>query len=148
MTEYCVPIRPLNYTECNKMFIDLVNHVKEMNIKGYTYIGFDDDDVVIDNEGKYTIINKTHLKFINSSNKNPSNKYINFYEPFVKPIYTAPEINKINELPSHCLATPSIQYALAQLILAYCQSMEGTKMGWCLKRMMHQDPALRVALLI
>ncbi len=97
---------------------DYVNLLETISIQlfyleklGYTFYGFDLNDILVIDKCIYCILNPIYIKEI-------VNKSIIFDSPFKKPFFSSPEINLIKNIPQK-ISYKSVYYSIGALIIYF-----------------------------
>jgi hypothetical protein len=150
----------LTHFQCIKLVDDLTKQIKYLQKLGFSFYGFDINDILtIDN----------HFIFCSTQNLLPlDNEAIIFYAPIKEPYFSNPELLKLTSLPSK-ISYKSCYYSLGLLVVfsllnnyllvgnelksaeeidLILQPLYNTKIYWFLKRCLDEDENKRKLLLV
>jgi len=138
-----------NYEKILRMIGCLSSQIQYLEKRGYSFLGFGLEDIIVVDDIHFFIISNKHLV---SFDKN--NLTISMMNPFVKPIFSSPEVIELIKLPGK-IFLDSCYYSLGALVVfclfdvyvfkgneiknekeieAVLKPIAQTKMYWFLKR--------------
>ena len=153
--------------ECKELSIEqvlflihfLIKQIKYLESRGYTFYGFDIEDVIMINDDTFGIITTDYLTTIEKDKEDKNKNTICFWTPFVKPYFSSPELLNLTTLPSN-ISYKSCYYSLASLAIYLLWNeyilkgneimvddeieeimtpIYNTKLYWFLKRCLHTE---------
>jgi hypothetical protein len=154
------PDKKLSYRTCIKLISDLTKQLLYLEKQGYSFYGFDIDDIIII-DGIFIFVTSRYLLPIYDNN-------IYFYSLINIPYFSSPELLKLTTLPSS-INYKSCYYSLGTLVV-FCllnnyllvgndiktseeietiiEPLNNTKLYWFIKRCLNEETLNRTLLLI
>lgn len=144
----------LSHNKCIKLIYDLTNQILYLKKLGYSFYGFDINDILVVDELFMCCSTQYVLPLVNES--------IIFYSPIKQAYFSNPELYKLTTLPSE-ISYKCCYYSLGTLVI-YCllnayinrseqiekviEPLYNTKIYWFIKRCLDPDINKRELLLI
>lgn len=147
----------LSHNKCIKLIYDLTNQILYLKKLGYSFYGFDINDILVIDDIFMFCSPQYLLPLVNES--------IIFYTPIKQPYFSNPELYNLKSLPSE-ISYKCCYYSLGSLVIycllnAYIKSVEeneeiekviqplyNTKIYWFIKRCLNSNINKRELLLI
>ena len=151
LKDYLLKNNSLSHNKCIKLIYDLTNQILYLKKLGYSFYGFDINDIlVVDDLFMFCSVEYV-MPLVN--------ELIIFYSPIKKAYFSNPELYNLTTLPSE-ISYKCCYYSLGTLVI-YCLFLKGdekiekvieplynTKIYWFIKRCLDSDINKRELLLI
>ena len=138
----------LSHNKCIKLIYDLTNQILYLKKLGYSFYGFDLNDILVVDELFMCCSAQYVVPLVN--------ELIIFYSPIKQAYFSNPELYNLTTLPSE-ISYKCCYYSLGSLVI-YCllkektekviESLYNTKIYWFIKRCLDSDINKRELLLI
>jgi hypothetical protein len=154
LKDYLLKNNSLSHNKCIKLIYDLTNQILYLKKLGYSFYGFDINDILVVDDIFMFCSTQYVLPLVN--------ELIIFYSPIKKAYFSNPELLNLTTLPSE-ISYKCSYYSLGTLVIycllnAYIKSVEqiekvieplyNTKIYWFIKRCLDSDINKRELLLI